>query len=311
MSTLLLLVLFVVLFMVFVSMILFVIGPVMLLQPHRRTVDYYRKYTNILHPSDLNLPFEELILKTSEGIALSCWFIKAAGKTKGTILYLHGVSECKIVGLPMAKVLHDHGYHVFLYDSRRHGDSGGTYCTYGFYEKHDTSTIINYLETRDDIRVGKVGLFGTSMGAAVAIQVAAVDKRVHAVVAESGFATLRTVFDDYQKRMIRLPWHYLRNIVIKRSEHIAHFKANAVSPLDAVRDVHIPIFILHGTADNLIKYTYSEKVFHNTDKPKDLWLIPGAKHDDMAEVGGKEYYGRILGWFDKALTEDPAYSGRR
>ena len=301
MSILLALAIAFVLFLLFVSALIFFIGPVMLLQPHRRTKEYYRKYTSILHPSDLQIPYEELTLKTAEGINLSCWLIKAQQPARGTILYLHGVSECKIVGLLMAKKFYERGYNVFLYDSRRHGDSEGTYCTYGFYEKHDTSTIINYLLSRADIHVGKIGLFGSSMGAAVAIQVAAIDKRVAAIVAESGFATLRTIFDDYQKRMIKLPWHYLRNIVIKRSERLAHFRANAVSPLDSVKDVHVPLFILHGTADNLIEYSYSEMLYQNTGEPKELWLVPGAKHDDMAQVGGEAYNKRILDFFERHL----------
>jgi uncharacterized protein len=301
MSVLLALILFVLLFMGGISLLLFVIGPVLLLQPGRRTIEYYRKYTTVLHPSDLQLPYEELTLKTAEGIHLSCWLVKAQHNPRGTIIYMHGVSECKIVGLPITKVLHERGYNVFLYDARRHGDSGGTYCTYGFYEKHDTTTIINYLFSRSDVRVGKIGLFGTSMGAAVAIQVAALDKRIVAVVAESGFATLRTIFDDYQQRMTKLPWHYLRNIVIKRSEHLAHFKAHAVSPLDAVREIHVPIFFLHGTADNLIKYSYSEMVYENAHQPKELWLIANAHHNDMAETGGEEYTRRIAEFFDKNL----------
>lgn len=303
MSIFVALLLSVVLFIAFVSLLIFVIGPVMLLQPHRRTEEYYRKHTAILHPSDLSIPCEELVLKTAEGFNLSCWLIKAARPAHGTIIYLHGVSECKIVGLPMAARFYEREYNIFLYDSRCHGYSDGTYCTYGFYEKHDTSTIINYLTSRKDLTVGRIGLFGSSMGAAVAIQVAALDKRVVAIVAESGFATLRTVFDDYQKRMIKLPWHYLRNMVIKRSERLAHFKANAVSPLEAVRDVHVPLFILHGTADNLIKYTYSEMLYQKANPPKELWLIQGAKHNDMAEVGGAEYERRILEFFDKHLQE--------
>ena len=301
MSILLAFLLIAVLFMVAVSLILFVIGPIKLLQPKRRTIEYYRTVTHILHPSDLQLPYEELTLKTPEGLALSCWLIPEPAKARGTIIYLHGVSECKIVGLPLARHFHDSGYNVFLYDSRYHGDSGGKYCTYGFYEKHDACTVINYLERRKDIALGKIGLFGSSMGAAIAIQVAAMDNRVAAVVAESGFATLRTIFDDYQKRMTKLPWHYLRNIVIKRSEHIAHFKATAVSPLDSVKHVHVPIFILHGTDDTLIKYTYSEMLYNNTGELKELWLIPGARHDNMAEVGGEEYSRRILDFFDNAL----------
>ncbi len=302
MSILLVLLVFVVVFMLFVSMIILVIGPVMLMQPHRRTIDYYRKHTSILHPSHLQLPYQELTLKTAEGIDLSCWLIKAAGHSKGTVIYLHGVSESKISGLPMAKQLHERGFNVFLYDSRRHGESGGSFCTYGFYEKHDTTTIINYLLSRSDLTVGKIGLFGTSMGAAVAIQVASIDTRVRGVIAESGFAALRTIFDDYQKRMIKLPWHYLRNIVIKRSEYLAHFKANAVCPLEAVKQVHVPLFISHGTADHLIKYTYSELVFKNANEPKELLLIPGARHSDMAEVGGTAYQQKILLFFEHALA---------
>lgn len=302
MTVLAIVLIFLVLFMVVISTVLLVIGPVMLLQPHRRTREYYKRITTILHPSDLGLQHEQLTLKTAEGIALNCWLIRAKDRPRGTVIFLHGVSECMIVGLPLARRLHDEGYHVFLYDSRRHGDSGGHFCTYGFYEKHDTTTVINALLARTDLEVGRIGLFGTSMGAAVAIQVAALDSRVAGVVSESGFATLRGVYDEYQKRMVKLPWHYLRNIVIRRSEAIAHFKASAVSPREAVRNVHVPIFFLHGTADNLIKARYTEQVFANANEPKELWLIEGARHNDMAEVGGEEYYRRILGFFNRTLS---------
>jgi alpha-beta hydrolase superfamily lysophospholipase len=306
MAAILIVLLFVVLFMVFLSTVLFIIGPAMLLQPHRRTIDYYRRVTTILHPSDLSLPYEELQLKTAEGIMLSCWLIPADTQPRGTVIFLHGVSECKIVGLPMAQRLHAAGFTVFLYDSRRHGDSGGNVCTYGFYEKLDVTTIINYLESRRDLTLGRIGLMGSSMGAAVAIQVAALDPRVAAVVAESGFASLRKVYDEYQKRMTKLPWHYLRNIVIKRSEQMAHFKASLVSPAEAVKQVHVPIFLLHGTADNKIPSSASEVVFRNANTPKELWLIPGARHNDMVEKGGKEYFDRIVRFFERTLQ--PSYN---
>jgi alpha-beta hydrolase superfamily lysophospholipase len=301
MNILLVLILLAVLFMAAVSLVLLVIGPVLLLQPGRRTVEWYRTRTSMLHPSDIPLPCEDIVLTTREGFPLRCWLITAQQPSKGTILILHGVSESAIAGLPMAKEFYDRGYNVFLYDARRHGESGGKYCTYGYHEKFDTQHVIDYVLSRSDLTVGKIGLFGWSMGAAVAIQVAAIDRRVHAVVAESGFATLRTVFDDYQKRMIKLPWHYLRNIVIKRSEFLADFKANDVSPVDAVKHVHVPIFLLHGTEDNLIKYNYSEKVYAAANEPKDLWLIPGARHHDMMEVGGEEYTCRITAFFEKYL----------
>jgi alpha-beta hydrolase superfamily lysophospholipase len=306
MSVLLALILVIILFMISLSVVLLVIGPVMLLQPYRRTIEYYRQRTALLHPTDAGLPSEEFTLKTAEGITLSCWFIKAQAPVRGTVIILHGVSESKIVGLPLARALHAEHFNVFLYDSRRHGESGGRFCTYGFYEKHDVSIAISYMEHRRDVELGNVGLMGSSMGAAVAIQAAALDKRIKAVVAESGFATLRTVFDDYQKRMIKMPWHYLRNLVIKRSEHLAHFKASAVAPLEAVREIHVPLFILHGTTDDRISHHYSLQVFENANQPKDLWLLEDAQHHNVADVGGEEYTKRILEFFKKNLSPRPA-----
>jgi alpha-beta hydrolase superfamily lysophospholipase len=302
MNAILILLLFIILFMVFLSTVLFIIGPAMLLQPHRRTIDFYRRFTTILHPSDLSLPNEDLLLKTAEGITLSCWLISAGEHARGTVIFLHGVSECKIVGLPIAERLHKVGFNVFLYDSRCHGDSGGSVCTYGFYEKLDVSTIMNYLESRPDLNLGRIGLMGSSMGAAVAIQVAALDPRVAAVVGESGFASLRKVYDEYQKRMIKVPWHYLRNLVIKRSEAIAHFKASLVSPVEAVAQVHVPLFLIHGTADNKIPSSASELVFRNANEPKELWLIHGARHNDVVEKGGTEYFTRIVDFFLRTLS---------
>ncbi|MBI5473905.1 MAG: alpha/beta fold hydrolase [Ignavibacteriae bacterium] len=299
MNILLLLILLIVIFMIAVSLVLLVIGPVLLLQPYRRTSEWYRQRTDILHPTHLKLPFEDILLKTKDGFDLSCWLIKAPQPARGTILILHGVSESKIAGLKIARQMYEVGYNVFLYDSRRHGESGGKFCTYGYHEKFDAQLVIDYLLTRADLFVGKIGVFGWSMGAAVALQLAAIDSRVSAVVAESGFASLRTVFDDYQKRIIKLPWHYLRNIVIKRSEFLASFRANDVSPMKAVRQIHIPIFLLHGTEDGLINYDYSERVYKAANHPKEFWLIPGAKHHDMMEVGGAEYSRRIIEFFEK------------
>jgi hypothetical protein len=301
-NILLAVILLVVLFMAGVSLVLLVIGPVLLLQPKRRTIEWYRNRTSCLHPSHLDLPHEDVSLKTKEGFLLKGWLLKANPPAKGTIIILHGVSESKIAGLQIAKEFHTRGYNVLLYDSRRHGESGGKYCTYGYHEKFDAQLVLDYVQHREELRNGKIGFFGWSMGAAIAIQVAAIDRRVLAVVAESGFASLRTVFDDYQKRIIKLPWHYLRNIVIKRSEYLARFKANDVAPVEAVKHVHVPIFLLHGTEDNLIKYNYSEKVYEAANPPKELWLIPGARHDDMKEVGGEEYINRITDFFDKYLA---------
>jgi pimeloyl-ACP methyl ester carboxylesterase len=301
MSLLLVLALVVLLFLASVTLILFLIGPILLLQPRRRTAEFYRALGLPTTPAELNLPYEEINVITSEEFKLNSWLIKAPAPAKGTIIYLHGVADCKIDGLRLAKLLHDHHYNVFLYDARRHGNSDGKFCTYGFYEKHDVMRIIDYLVTRTDITLGKIGAFGTSMGAAVAIQAAGLDKRIAAVAAENSFATLRSIFDDYQKRMIKLPLHFLRNIVIVRSELMAKFKASDVSPLEAVEKLKTPLLIIYGTEDHLINYRYSVTLYEKASGPKEYFSVEHASHNNIWQIAGKLYEEKLLKFFERTL----------
>jgi len=290
-----------ILFLVFVSLILFVVGPFMLLQPYRRTEEYYRRHGAPVHPSEVTPTFESWTVHTAEGLPLSLWLLQTRHPAKGTVIYLHGVSESKIAGLPIAGALLNAGWNVLLYDARRHGDSGGSFCTYGFYEKHDVSTLISWLRGREETAEGQVALFGSSMGAAVAIQAAARDRRVAGVIAESGFASLRTVFDEYQKRMIKLPFHYLRNVVIRRSERLAHFKAASVSPLAAIAMVRAPVLITHGTDDSTIGHRYSRQLFDAAGEMRQLLLVPHARHDNMWEAGGDRYRAQLTDFLEQLV----------
>ncbi|MDI6780260.1 MAG: alpha/beta fold hydrolase [Bacteroidota bacterium] len=302
MTVLLAIIITLVVFLLIVTLILLIIGPTILLQPRRRYPDFYQKINHPVTPKDLGLQYEEIEVITSDGIKLNSWLIKSDSRPKGTIIFLHGVGDCKIAGLPFVKFFWENGFNIFLYDSRRHGLSGGTFCTYGYYEKFDLISVLEYVESRKDIKLGNIGVFGTSMGAAIAIQAARIDKRIKAVVSENSFATLRSIFDDYQKRIIKIPFHYLRNIVIKRSEIMARFKARDVSPLQLVAGIHIPILFVYSPKDKHINYTNSIKLYENTDDPKELFPIENAKHNDAWEVGGKVYHEKLLDFFNKNLT---------
>jgi pimeloyl-ACP methyl ester carboxylesterase len=301
MTVLLVLIILFVLFLIGAAAVILVIGPLILLRPERRSRSWYAQRTLLLEPRDAQLPQESFIITAADGVQLSTWFVPCAKNPKGTVVYLHGVGDCKIGGLALARFLHHQGFHVLLYDSRQHGESGGDYCTYGFYEKHDVSTVLDYLESRSDVRTGMVGLFGTSMGAAVAIQAAAIDPRIKAVVAEASFTNLRTISVDYQRRIAKLPWHFLRNVAMSRSQKIARFKARDVSPLEDVRRLTTPILFVHGTEDEFIDVAYSKTLFHEAVGPKELLLIEGASHNNIWERGGNVYEQKMIEFFEHNL----------
>ena len=277
-----------------------ILGPLILLQPHRRSKEWYSNYTKNLEPRDAGIPQEDLWITTPDGVPLSCWLVRHQ-KAQGTIIYLHGVGDCKIGGIALASFFYSLGYNVFLYDSRHHGASGGKYCTYGFYEKHDVSTAIDYLQGREDVRLGNVGIFGTSMGAAVAIQAAAVDVRIDGVVAEAAFTTLRSIAVDYQRRLIKLPWHFLRNVAFARSQTVAGFKARFVSPIEDVKKLHCPILFVHGIQDAFIDVEHSKQLYREAKEPKKLLLIEGANHNNVWETGGTTYHEALESFFRSSL----------
>ncbi len=304
MSILLIVIFAILTFFLTCSALVFVVGPIMLLNPRRRGEHFYLSRGLPISPSQLGLPFEDLRFTAGDGESqLSAWFIPAAAP-KGTIIYLHGVADNKMSGLLLAKVFHDNHFNVLIYDSRAHGESGGRYCTYGYHEKFDVQKAIDQIlkiGIEKNIVVGNIGVFGTSMGAAIALQAASIEPRIKAVVAEASFATLRQITVDYQKRLMRLPWHFLRNIAMKRSEIIANFKHREISPLAAVSRIHAPVFFIHGIEDKFIKYQYTQELFISANEPKELWFVASANHNNVHEIGKKEYEVRIVKFFEKYI----------
>ncbi len=291
-----------ILFLIQVTFVLLVAGPLILLKPVRRKKDWYERFTSIVEPRDAGLPQENLIVETFDGLKLRCWFVQQQRNARGTILFLHGVGDCKIAGVAIARALYRQGFNVFLYDSREHGESEGYYCTYGFYEKHDVSAVITYLLANKNGSIGKIGVFGTSMGGAVAIQAAALDHRISAVVSEGSFTALRTIFVDYQKRIIKLPWHFLRNVALVQSQKMANFKARLVAPIEDIKRVRVPVLISHGKNDSFIKAEYAQSLYDAANEPKQLVIVDRAEHNDVWEIGGATYENAIGSFFEKNLS---------
>jgi alpha-beta hydrolase superfamily lysophospholipase len=293
---------FLLLFILSVLFVILKLGPLIILQPHRITAEDYRRCTNIISPADLQLPFKDLSVQTRDGATLVGWFVPTDSASKGTIIYLHGVGDNRISGLPVAEAFHGHGYNVCLYDSRRHGDSGGKFCTYGYQEKFDVEAVIDLLELSYGSSLGRIGLFGVSMGAAVALQSAAIDKRIVAVVAEGCFTDLRAISLDRQKRIIKLGWEFLGNLVMRRAERIASFECDMVSPLETVKGIQASVLFTHASEDSIINPRYSEVLYRRANVPKELYYIRGAYHNNTWIVGGKEYERKLLGFFDRWLA---------
>lgn len=133
-------------------------------------------------PAYLHLTFAEVSFTTADGVRLSGWYIPS---TNGAaVAVLHGSGSTRSGVLDQAGVLARRGYGVLLYDDRGHGRSAGAGMDFGWWGDLDVAAAVSYLASRPDVEPGRIGVLGLSMGGEQAINAAATDQRIRAVVAE-------------------------------------------------------------------------------------------------------------------------------
>jgi pimeloyl-ACP methyl ester carboxylesterase len=214
------------------------------------------------------LPAENVEI-AGEGVVLKGWLFRATGERRGTIVYLHGVADNRASVVGVAQRYVPRGYDVLAYDSRAHGDSTGDAVTYGYYEKRDLMKALDFLQ------VPSVALIGVSLGAAVAIQTAALDARVASIVSISTFSDLRTVASE------RAPFFASAGNIrdaLALAETQGHFVVDEVSPVKAAGHLSIPVLLIHGAEDHETAPAHSERVYKALAGPKRLVLLPKTGH---------------------------------
>lgn len=227
-----------------------------------------------------------------DGIELQGWHGKAAGAPRGTVIYLHGLADNRVGGAGVLERFQKRGFDVIAYDSRAHGASGGDACTYGYFEKQDLRKVL------DEVRSGPVVLIGSSLGGAVALQLAADEPRISAVVAAETFSDFRTVAIE------RAPFFFNSSSIehsIVKAEQKGSFRIDAVSPADAARDITIPVLVIHGADDVDTPPDHSRRIFESLAGPKRLILVPGAGHNESLQG---DVWSEIESWVDTVL--DPS-----
>ena len=250
-------------------------------------------------PAKLGLNHSVLNIKTKDSINIKAWYIPAKRSSNITLILLHGINADKSQNLGFAKLLSDNNINCLLPDMRAHGESTGNYCTYGFYEKYDVLTIIDYIiKFRGENEI--IGIWGTSLGGAIALQTMAIDKRIKFGIIESTFASLKEIVEDYTLQYAHINLNFLADASLIKAEQIGKFDASKVKPeISALYATQLILYI-HGDNDKKINIKYGYRIFKNlksTDKT--FYVVKGGGHYNTPATGGDEYRQKILGFIKK------------
>jgi uncharacterized protein len=227
----------------------------------------------------------------SGDVELSGWLFEPAAPPRGLVIHLHGRMYTRVGGIATADALVPRGYAVFTFDQRAHGASGGEHCTYGQLEKGDLGHAI------DTIGIAPVYVVGHSLGAAVALQAAAEDPRIRAVVAASCYSDLRAALVE-RTAALRLVTAGQATEAVRLAEQAANFHVDDVSPLGAAARIEVPVFLVHGTRDETTPPRHSQLILAALHGPKHLYLVEGGNHTDLLDVPSAPVWTQIGAFLD-------------
>jgi hypothetical protein len=272
--------------------------------------------SGILHPMRLNAmrleDTQKMLARTSaakedftvsaqDGITLKGWKVRPVSANGDWVLLYHGVSDNRTGVLGHAEFLLRNGYSIVMMDSREHGESGGSICTYGWKERYDSLAVTDVLYATEKVR--HLYALGVSMGAAIALQSAAIEPRIEAVAAEDPFANLREVSYDYagldvSPTLGRTLFRPASMIALASVQKEGGFDPSDVSPEKAVGVRPFAVLLICGTSDHRIPCRHAERIYKSAAGPKELWIVKGAGHAAALGYSPTEYESRVVKLFE-------------
>lgn len=259
--------------------------PKLIVRPRRQLIN--------LDPRDLGFAFEPITLTTEGGLRLSAIYVPSTVTPKANLVILHGKDSAKELYLEYLEQLVPYGYNLLLYDARAHGRSEGVHVTFGYHERHDV-----LLATRRIRYLGgdlPTGVFGHSMGGAVALQAMAGSSEIDFGIVESAFARLGDITHAYARSLSGLPLsRKLTDRVLDRAERTAMFRHREVAPIISAASVTQPVLVVHGELDDSIPVDNGRQLYAAlASEVKELYIVPAAGHDNLTEAGGDGYWWRL------------------
>ena len=254
-------------------------------------------------------------LLSSQGYILKCSFIEPDDESRPTaempvVIYLHGNSSSRLEGLRMLHLLIKLDINLFVFDFAGSGLSGGEYISLGYHEQNDVRIIVDFVEKLPG--VGKIGLWGRSMGAATTMLYAHTDERVEAIVMDSPFTDFKRLAKEMCQSMVKIPGFLVDvalGIVNRTVKNKNGMDVNKLRPIDAAELTTTPAIFIHAMTDELIPFQHSmdlcekyagEKSLkscdggHNSKRPREILDTVGQFFCEHLKQGYKDTTNEII-----------------
>ena len=252
-------------------------------------------------PATFNLISETVRFQATDGLRLE------GGKIRGEpawpwIILCHGVGSNRADLLDIAAALHEARFNLLLFDFRGHGGSAGRVTSFGWYEQRDLEGALAFLGSQPDIPDRPYGVYGISMGGAVALMGAAEDERIGAVAADSPYTDLEETLERHLTMLYPVPRIPFAWFVVSTYRLRFGVWPRRISPAEsAARLSPRPLLLIHGAQDPRMPAEGARRIFEHAGDPKELWMVEGAGHLEAFHMNPPAYIERLTQFFQSAL----------
>ena len=228
-----------------------------------------------IQPERLGIEGEDVFLETQDGVRIHGFWLPVE-KADKALLFLHGNGGNASFALPRASQFLRFGVSVLVLDYRGYGLSDGAPTEAGVYQ--DARAGLEYLVDVQGFPEDRIVVLGQSLGGAVAVDLAQ-EKPLGGLILESTFDSLSGVVRSrvpFVDLMLSGRFDSDRKILLLKT----------------------PVLFLHGDRDGTVPLEAGKRLFSLAPEPKEFLVIEGARHNDVAEVGGSLYYDRAGGFLE-------------
>lgn len=253
-------------------------------------------------PHHYGMPGQEVSFASRDGLRLGGWWIPSES-SRGTVIMCPGQNGSLDKDIPQARPLHVAGFNVLLFDFRAHGRSEGEQVTLGALEQADLFGALDYVQAEQGI--SRVGVLGFSMGAGVALMVAAQDTRIAALVVDGAFTRLTRILTGwFQVRGFPgVLAQALARLVLIAASLRAQYQLFRANPLDLAARITVPVLFIHGARDPFVSTAELTQLAERVAGVVEVWQVPDAGHREAYKKHPREYDRRVVAWFEQALAE--------
>jgi pimeloyl-ACP methyl ester carboxylesterase len=249
-----------------------------------------------VHDTDLGAPKEPVTLTTRTGLRLRGWYVPS--RNGAAVAVLHGTGSNRLGVAEHARLLARHGYGVLVFDFQGHGTSDGRSTSVPARLQPDADAALSYLRGRPDVRDGRIGVIGVSLGGEVALDAAARHREWNAVVLEgvqgASPADMKASDPDPASFVILTALHGLGRV-------LGGSGPSASNPELIQRIAPRPLLLLSAGqgSEARANAAYARSAPATTS----LWNLRRAPHAAALRTDPAGYERHVLAFFDRALLD--------